>query len=86
MKMNEDKNHINSCDYNTLCRRFDCFVGLNYETGEIESGIERITYIKPPYSKSNIDHINQLMFDRAKDRNSLRNSWNDAIDVSAKRL
>lgn len=86
MKMNEDKNHINSCDYNTLCRRFDCFVGPNYETGEIESGIERITYIKPPYSKSNIDHINQLMFDRAKDRNSLRNSWNDAIDVSAKTI
>jgi hypothetical protein len=84
LKMQEDKKHINSCDYNTLCRRFDCFVGPNYETDEIESGIERITYIKDPYTKNHIEEINNMMFKRSKQRDKLSNTWNDSIVVSSK--
>lgn len=84
MQLNEDKKHINSCDYQTMIRRFDCFVGPNYETGEVESGIERISYIKPPFSKSHIDSINKKMFAKSKDRDGLRKVWEDAINVTAK--
>ena len=41
--ISQDKNVMISYDYDTLSRRFDCFVGPNYDTGDIESGIERIT-------------------------------------------
>jgi len=84
MQLSEDKRHIHSFDYATLQRRFDCFVGPNYDTGDIESGIERITAIKPPYSKENIDRTNQAMFDKSNEREKLREEWDRAIDVSAK--
>lgn len=84
MRSNADKNRIVSSDYDTVVRRFDCFVGPDYNTGEIESGIERITAIKPPYTKEGIDKINAAMFFKAKDRAGLKNCWDKAINVSAK--
>ena len=53
--ISQDKNIMISYDYDTLSRRFDCFVGPNYDTGDIESGIERITYVIPPYTYENIE-------------------------------
>ena len=76
-----DKENITSCDFETLKRRFDCFVGPNYDTHEIESGIERITTIKPPFTKKGIDQINSNTFARAKDRDLVREIWKDAVDV-----
>lgn len=84
LELNNDKKHINSCDYETITRRFDCFIGPNYDTGEIESGIERITIIKPPFTKDNIDKINELMFQRSKKRDNLRIEWNKAVNLSTK--
>lgn len=86
LKLNEDKDHIHSCDYETLCRRFDCFVGPNYETQEIESGIERITYIKPPYDEINFELINDKMIELACNREKIANNWNDVLNVSAKTI
>lgn len=88
-KKNEDKNNfisqeikiignekeIVSSDYETLSRRFNCFVGPNYKTNKIESGIERITFIKPPYSEEGIADINSKMLAKAEDRKGLIDSW-----------
>ncbi len=86
LKINEDKDYIHSYDYHTLSRRFDCFVGPNYETNEIESGIERITFIKPPYDKINFEVINDQMFNKAVNRESITTNWNDTLDVNAKTI
>ncbi len=71
----EGKENTLSSDYDTLSRRFDCFVGPNYENDEIESGIERITFIKPPYDKQGIENINNKMFELSNNRQELVNKW-----------
>lgn len=76
-KINEDKSEILSCDYETLIRRSDCFVGPNYSSGEIESGIERLTFIKPPFNKKNFEHINDLMLEKAQNRKAISIEWNN---------
>lgn len=82
--LNEDKSKIYSSDYETLVRRFDCFVGPNYETGEIESGIERITYIKPPFTKNNFTTINNKTFQLAQKRDELATIWNNTLTYNTK--
>lgn len=84
--MSQDKNIIISYDYDTLCRRFDCFVGPNYDTGDIESGIERITYIVPPYTNRNIESINDKIMQLAKNREQLAKVWEDTTSVNAKTI
>ena len=84
--MSQDKNIIISYDYDTLCRRFDCFVGPNYDTGDIESGIERITYIVPPYTNQNIESINNKTMQLAKNRERLTKIWEDTTSVNAKTI
>ncbi len=78
-KLNTDKKHITSCDYQTLVRRFDCFVGPNYDSGEIESSFDRITFIKPPYDKKHLDEINDQMFEKSKKRDITSKEWNDNL-------
>ena len=81
-KAGKGKNKANeqsssSCDFETLKRRFSCFVAPNYSTGEIESGIERITAIKPPFTQQGIDHINSTMMNIAVNREKLSNIWKE---------
>lgn len=73
--MKEDHQELLSYDYDILKRRFDSFMGPNDTTGVIESGIERITLIKPPYDKSGIDHINEEMLKLSAKRSEMRNAW-----------
>lgn len=80
----EDNKTIKSYDYEVMIRRFNTFVGPNYETKVIESGIERITFIKPPYSKNGIDLINSKMLEKSKDRESIKTVWNDSLSSSAR--
>lgn len=70
-----DSSEIHSCDYEILKRRFDFFMGPNYTTGEIESGIERITAIKPPYDKNGIERINAQMTALAAKRGEMKQKW-----------
>ena len=64
----------------------DCFVGPNYDTGDIESGIERITYIVPPYTNRNIESINDKIMQLAKNREQLAKVWEDTTSVNAKTI
>ena len=70
--MAKDDDTLVSYDYEVLQRRFDAFMGPNYTTGAVESGIQRITAIQPPFHKAGIDRINQTMLQRAADRQTLR--------------
>lgn len=74
-KTEEDFRNMISCDYEMLERRLDCFVGPNYSTKEIESGADRLTIIKPPYTKQGINVINQQALTLSKNRELTRRSW-----------
>lgn len=80
----ENKNELVSFDLETVSRRFDCFVAPNYETGEIESGISRITILKPPYDEKGIAHINREMIVRSHESDKLREVWQSAVNGSAR--
>ncbi|MCH5160819.1 MAG: DEAD/DEAH box helicase family protein [Clostridiales bacterium] len=81
---NENKNELESFDLVTVSRRFDCFVAPNYETGEIESGISRVTVMKPPYDERGVARINREMIDRSRKRDKLREVWRTAVNDSTR--
>lgn len=74
-----DTQELTSYDYEILKRRFDSFMGPNYTLGTIESGIERITAIQPPYDQKGIAAINDTMLKLAKDRNAMRDTWRGEV-------
>lgn len=78
----ENTEEITSCDFETVKRRFDCFVAPNYETGAIESGIGRITVIKPPYDKHGIERINGETLTLSAE-NKWGSVWQTAVNKSA---
>ena len=75
----EDYKELHSYDYDILKRRFDSFMGPNYTTGTIESGIERITLIKPPYDKNDIEQINEEMLKLSAERGEVKNKWRGEV-------
>lgn len=78
----EKCNHsLESCsaDFATLRRRFDSFLGVNYETDQIESGLDRLTCIKPPYGNKELDSINEKMVQLADDRAGLKEKWERSL-------
>ena len=75
----EDYKELHSYDYDILKRRFDSFMGPNYTTGTIESGIERITLIKPPYDKNGIEQINKEMLKLSSKRGEVKNKWSGEV-------
>ena len=77
--LKEDYKELHSYDYDILKRRFDSFMGPNYSTGTIESGIDRITLIKPPYDKNGIERINEEMLKLSADRGEVKNKWRGEV-------
>lgn len=65
-------------DYETLVRRFDSFLGVSYTENIIESGIDRLG-IPPIHSRTDVEKVNQMMLQRAADRNTLQEKWKNAI-------
>ena len=78
-KRQTDHSRIVSYDYKTLERRFECFTGPNYTTGEIENGIERLTVIRPPFDRKGIERINREMLERAAQRDDTKSKWATAL-------
>lgn len=70
-----DKKKVISHDYETLIRRFDCFLSPAYQKNTIESGIDRIDIIKPPYDRQGIENINKRMLQIAADRDGMAEKW-----------
>ena len=77
--LKEDYKELHSYDYDILKRRFDSFMGPNYTTGTVESGIERITLIKPPYDKNGIERINEEMLRLSAERSEVKNKWRGEV-------
>ena len=80
----DNNREIKSCDYDTLKRRFECFVGPHYSNNDIENGIDRISIITPPFDEQRIDTINTQMLSLSKQRNELANAWDIAVAKSSK--
>lgn len=68
-------NEETSADYKTLKRRFNCFVGPHYVEKKIESGIDRISILKPSYTKDTVNTVNSQMEELAKNRQDLAEKW-----------
>lgn len=84
LKRTEDREAIKSYDFETLVRRFDCFVGPNYESGEIESGIDRLTIIRPPFDERGVETINEGMLALASKRDDTKSKWSDSTKKNFK--
>lgn len=67
-----DDNQISE-DYSMLERRMEHFLGLHYTENTIENGIKRLSIIKTPFNKTNIDRINRQMLKMSGQRDTLKN-------------
>ncbi len=77
-------NEPTSYDYETLKRRFNSFVGPDYITNQIVSGIDRIKIIKPPYNAEGINAINAKMEEMSSKREKLSEIWKTKVTLSSK--
>lgn len=66
-------------DFATLKRRFDCFLAPAYHSDIIESGMDRIDILVPPFDKAGIDRINAQMLVLASDRKGTNKRWFDSL-------
>ena len=68
-------------DFILLERRMEHFLGLHYTEDTIESGLQRLSVIQPPYRKANIERINKEMLLESKKREQLKERWNHALAI-----
>ena len=78
-KITYNKNQLISYDLDVLKRRFDAFMGPNYTTGAIESGMDRITAIQPPYDQKGVAAINSSMLQLSAQRNAVAEQWKNQV-------
>jgi len=69
-------------DFALMQRRFACFMAPSYDGERIESGIERVELLAPPYTREKIAQINAEMLLRAADRRGMAESWEHALASS----
>jgi len=82
-KITYNKNVLTSYDLDVLKRRFDAFMGPNYTTGTIESGMDRITAIQAPYDEKGIETINDNMLALSAQRTVVAEQWkNQVLDTN----
>lgn len=62
-------------DWSVLARRFKCFVGPNYSTGKIESGLRRLCIEAPPDGEEALRNQNADTLQRAANRSSVQYMW-----------
>jgi hypothetical protein len=66
-------------DMEMLARRFKSFVGVSFKENVIENGLGRLGLDKPPYSVKKIGSIWTTMTQKARDRDRLREEWEQAL-------
>lgn len=69
-------------DFELLERRMEHFLGLHYEQDIIETGIARLSIIKPPFNKIGIKNINKKMLEMSSKRDELRDRWSRSLEIS----
>ncbi|MBQ0064211.1 MAG: DEAD/DEAH box helicase family protein [Firmicutes bacterium] len=75
---------VESEDWLIVEKRMKHFLGLHYSEDIICDGIERFSCIQKPFTKENVEASNQKMLELSKQRDSLKERWNTALDVSSK--
>lgn len=70
-------------DYRHLRRRFECYIGPNVKTGELENGIDRLGIKDLPHSGS-MDNVNSATLQKSNDRAQLTAVWMTAMEDSTK--
>ncbi len=74
-----ERETLQGCDYDVVKQRFETFMAPHYETGEIQSGMDRLTLIRPPFDANGILRINREMLELSEDRASMRSMWKDQL-------
>lgn len=66
-------------DFAAIERRFACFLAPAYHRDVIESGMERIDILRPPFTPAGMAEINAEMFALAADRSGMAARWRSAL-------
>ncbi len=77
--LHQPETELVSYDYEVLKRRFDSFMGPHYTTGVVESGIERVTAVHPPYDSAGIATINAEMLALSRQRGEVARQWEGEV-------
>lgn len=75
----DNEMELGGADYEMLKRRFSCFQAPAYSVDSIESGIDRLDIIKPPFNETGVDGINRSMFALAMDRAAVAQRWYSTV-------
>ncbi len=70
---------ISGSDFETMQRRFSCFQAPAYHTNTIESGMDRIDILQPPYNAQKYEEINRQMLALAADREQMARFWSGSV-------
>lgn len=57
------------------------FLGLHYTEDTIENGIDRLSIIRPPFTKSNAASMNRKMLALSQKRSELKDRWMRSLAV-----
>ncbi len=79
----DTEEELKGADYETLKRRFECFQAPAYNSDSIESGVDRLDIIKPPYDETGIAAINADMFSLARNRQGVAERWQGTVKGKA---
>ncbi len=74
-----ERETLQGCDYDVVKGRFETFMAPHYETGEIQSGIDRLTLIRPPFDANGILRINREMLEKSEDRKAMSSMWKEQL-------
>ncbi|NLL63274.1 MAG: DEAD/DEAH box helicase family protein [Ruminococcaceae bacterium] len=70
-------------DFETISRRFDCFVAPSYDGTVIESGMDRLICLKPPFDENGVKKINATMLQLASNRTATKATWFSPASVTS---
>ena len=72
---------IYSPDMELLQRRMKQFLGLHYNENTIESGVDRLDLGNIEFTKKNLTKLNQETISRSRNREELRERWNESLPL-----
>ena len=73
---------LSNADFTMLTRRFNSFVGIDYDNTSISSGISRLGNPQEPFTLENINYLNNIMKTKSSNRTAMFNSWKKILEVS----
>lgn len=75
-------NNEQSPDLQTAEKRFNTFEGISYKDNKIQNGMERLGINQKDICSLNCETIDKKIMNYAKNRNDLRNMWNQVFSKS----